>query len=291
MARAQAPEPSFYRKANIRVPMEIVGDMPYVYLSVNRSDPLPFLVDSGSEMTTLSSQAVDQLGLATHVGADIQTVAAGGVLDGGNAWVSGVVIVAGHHAVIEGTLPVTDMATVRKALHVPVAGVLGFDVLKAHTVILDFRLREMLIFRKPLRKQLASATVLGGSCGANPFIEAPFAVTPKTDLTPAKFMLDTGNNASVVLNRSFAQGLGLYAKAGLTSSKLVGLSGEFPTLSGLTADLGLGRSSEHLTDVEISKATAGKTASSDFAGLIGAPVLRRYRVIFNCPEGTLALME
>src|SRR4030095_7246157 len=107
-----------------------------------------------------------------------------------------------------------------------------------------------------------------------------------------QFLVDTGGvMVSVVLTTPFAQSKNLPASNQKTilDRSLSGLGGETRVLISRATSFTLGNLSIRAPLIYVSQDTGGALASSDYEGLIGSELLRRFQVVFDYTRRRLIL--
>lgn len=178
-AQASAPPHS------VSVPLIIRQDLPLASISVaNAKRPLTFLVDTGSEITTLDKEVARELRLPIADDVEIQTVSAD---DTGTSadlpWLQ-----LGGKRVRGLKVAVYDLSSVSQSLGVPVEGVLGIDVLRNFVFTIHYSRKEIVLADPANIHPPASAVSIRfgeGGC------LIPISLNGNA---PIEFLLDTGTN-------------------------------------------------------------------------------------------------
>lgn len=291
-ALAQIPSSRYQKKAAISIDLKTIDGLLYAYFSVNNSVPLPFLVDTGSEQTVLSAQSALSLHLNTY-SQSLRTIkGSGGQISDLGRWAKNVAIVSGRQIVIHGDLPVLDLSNIQDHTSLPLAGILGFDVLRAHESIIDYPVGKLLIFKKPIQLFRDKATFSTRPCKSIPLLNFPFAVGAESEMKSEIFLVDTGSNASIILTKRYADHLNIEdITSHLQDAKLLGLTGDSKYLQGLKVKISVGGSMLAPVDTMISLSSAGTLFDGEYIGSIGSELLQRYKIVIDCPENEIYLVE
>jgi hypothetical protein len=115
------------------------------------------------------------------------------------------------------------------------------------------------------------------------FVPAKVAIAGRGAID-GKFMVDTGAvMATLILNRPFVERHGLLTtiRRRVLDRSLPGLGGETKQVLSRAAMIQLGGLTIHQPTISLSQDAEGALASSDFDGIIGGELLRRFKVIFD----------
>ena len=107
-----------------------------------------------------------------------------------------------------------------------------------------------------------------------------------------QFLVDTGGGfVTVILNALVARSRGLPAptQTAVLDRSLSGLGGEIRLLVSRATSLALGKLVIREPVIYVSQDRGGALASTDFDGVIGGEILRRFNVIFDYPRRRLIL--
>jgi aspartyl protease len=276
----------FTSPAAAAIPVDLVGNYVLVQVRVNGSEPLWFLLDSGAA-TVVSAKCAARLKLATRgsqvgngVGGAIEATMAANVRLG----LPGVEF-------SEARVVVAPLDGIEASLHRPVDGILGNSVLRRSVVTVDYA-------RKTLRVADPRAYTYGGGGAVVPLVldrDLVFAsATVKTaghEPVSGLFEIDSGGGHGVILNAPFVRAGKLLDGTSLPRVLVGGLGGAMPAREGRLEWMTLGTARIDAPAALFSEATGGLNASDEFAGNVGADVLRRFVVTFDIPHERMMLDE
>ncbi|MDR3512918.1 MAG: aspartyl protease family protein [Caulobacteraceae bacterium] len=185
--------------ANAAAPPDDVGarfqdGLIFVDAEVNGS-PGVFVLDTGAAATVLTPGFAQASGL--RLGRRRRIDATGGDVGARQAEVVELSLAGGSSARIAPL--VADLSGISRAMGVPIAGVLGEDVLRSFVVTLDYRDRRVALARSV--QDPPDATPI--RFGATPYVEARAVLGDR--IADGEFEIDTGSNTAVVFWRPFAR--------------------------------------------------------------------------------------
>ena len=288
-----------------RVPFEATDNRPIVQVRVNgRSEPLRFVLDTGSGMSVISDQTAKRLGL--------RPVAKGGLaraVGGGGKFE----IVYGFlDSIAVGTVKVENVPVyIRKFFdtHIPVDGYLGLSVVQKFLASVDYGTRHISLVRQHQTDVSDTWTTVrqpDGIQGLAPLspndgaIEVPLRTTSSGFLSGevslegfeknVNFIIDTAASITVVSEKLSQEEeffellqpskMRVFGAAGVTENvKLL----QLPRVSlGLSK---LEKINAAVLDLEPVNETAGFTQS----GILGGNFLRHFRIYFDFARGSMRL--
>jgi hypothetical protein len=174
----------------------------------------------------------------------------------------------------------------------PVDGIVGLDLFTRYVVEIDYVGNE-------LRLHDPKTYIYSGGGESIPltlrdghfFVPARIEMPGRPPLD-GQFVVDTGGvTVTVVLTTPFAQSNHLPApnQKSILDKSLSGLGGETKVLISRATSLTLGKLSMRNPLLYVSQDTGGALASSDYEGLIGSEILRRFKVVFDYTRSRLIL--
>lgn len=303
-------------KEMVTVPFELINNRPFIKIMINGKGPFRFVIDTGASMSVLSDKTADRLGVKP-------------VAKGGSARAIGG---SGTFPILYGLLDSMQMGetridtvpiyirTVHSTADTPEAersdGYIGLSVLSQYAVTLDYKSKEMLLDRTPLRdEQLASQQAgkpvadqtgvatpvenLGALAATG--VEVPIRSTsgglasaeahlPTMD-RPLNFIVDTGATISVIskatVKRHQLEGMKLQGE----TFRVIGAAGiedgaEALGLSTLTVNnLRKSNSRALILDLE----AVNETSGFEQHGVLGGDYLRHFRVVLDLRRHYLGL--
>jgi hypothetical protein len=171
-----------------------------------------------------------------------------------------------------------------------VNGLLGCPFFERFVVEIDYANKQV-SFHEPAKFQYsgpAEPVPLEIDRG-NVFVRAN-AVLPNGERVPGKFLVDTGWRAALSLNSPLVRDHKLRVMTTtVVATTGVGIGGPVTNPIGRINALEIGRYAIKNLVADFSEATSGLQSQNDFAGIIGAEVLRRFTVVFDYPQRRMFL--
>lgn len=269
------------RQALRSVPFELYEGRIYVQAGIAGSAPRTFLVDTGAQITHLTSELAAEAGLETSGRLGITGVGPGRIE---GTYVRGAVLdIAGVSLRVKRAI-----AAPGEALFGPVYsgsgkrfdGVIGYDLFAAYAVEIDYERRELRLYDPRSYQPEAGADIVPIRILDNkPYLTG--TVTLGGRPVEANLHLDTGSAGGIGFNGNFVEEQGLIALAGKTLPSFNrGVGGTTAARLARAEALTIGR-----TIVEQPFATLalaqGRGVRSDAAGRIGGAILRRFTLAIN----------
>ena len=163
-------------------------------------------------------------------------------------------------------------------------GALGLGLFSRYVVEIDYAARRVNLYDLQSYQYSGSGTRLPLTMEDNHFyVPARIAIRGRGTFA-GKFMVDTGAGMiTLLLNRPFVERHGLLAtiKRRVLDHSFPGLGGETKQILTRAAMIRLGGLTIHQPTISFSQDGRGALASSDFDGVIGGELLRRFKVIFD----------
>ncbi len=260
--------------ASARLPFQVRNNHVYVEVTLDGEGPLVMLFDSGG-FNVVTPETAARLGLATEGALQARGVGEGsedlaltrvGTLELGGATLRDQVF---------SVLPLAGLPEVEG---VPVAGIVGFEVLQRFVVEVDYAKRELTL-------TLPERLDAGDAGTPVPFVFADHmpAVEGSVDGIAGRFTLDTGSRSALSLHRPFVETHGLLARYQPTIEATTGwgVGGGVRAKVTRAGMLHLGGVEVPLPITELVTSDKGALADRYLAGNVGGGILRRFRVTFD----------
>ena len=272
------------------LPFELYDGRIYIQASIAGSGPRTFLVDTGAQITHLTSELVNELGLQTGGSIGITGVGPGRI-DG--QYVRGALLDMGGVR-----LPTKKaIAAPGEALFGPVyagsgkrfEGVIGYDLFAAYAVEVDYEGRALRLYdprgyRLPEGAEIVPIRLVD----KKPYLTGIVSLGGRS--IEANLHFDTGSGGAIGFNGNFVEGEGLLALAGTTlPSYNRGVGGITAARLGRAESLTIGKTVVEQPFVTLALAQ-GRGVRSDSAGRIGGAILRRFTVAINYAGRTVGLL-
>jgi hypothetical protein len=257
------------------IPFEIVKNQIIIKLSVNNSDSLNFIFDTGNENAHIDTAVADSLGLIPYGSKEmhcsgsieyIPLVMCDFSLD--DLHIDSVVSTTG------------SLSSYSRVLKRKIDGIIGQDLLREHIVMINFTENRMEIYSKNY--------VYKGKGQIMPIIDRGPSILAEIilangDKIKGKFILDTGSNSSITLSTNYTdttrikEMIGEYKR--YTTYDMCGNS--HPEYEGRGKDILLGSSHTGSFPLTMSHTEQGVLAENTYSGLIGVPVLRCFNLVID----------
>jgi predicted aspartyl protease len=284
-----AREGRFVSGRSVRaIPFELHNNHIYLRVSVNNSEPLLFILDTGAS-THISQTRAESLGLRLLLGEQATGVGEDGV---SAAVVEGVSLRLPGVTLSRQRLAAIPLESLQASLGRPVDGILGYSFFRRFVVELNYATRIIKLhpprgYRYRGRGEHIPLIIDtdSGLIFARARIK-PAGRAPVGGL----FEIDSGGGHALILNKPFVERHNLLTPAQKANPVSVGgIVGSSHAVTGTVESLQLGRIRVENVNTLFSLAAGGLLASEEFEGNIGNDVLRRYRVIFDYPHRVMIL--
>ena len=263
----------------------------FLQARINRSQPMWFALDSGA-----SSPFFIDTRKARVLGLKLQ----GNVSRGGGAGPSSYDVAETTGLSISiGGLEYTGQSAFAIALDSieaqigrPLDGIVGLDLFTRYVVDIDYLDNKIrLCDPKTYTYSGAGESIPLMLRDGHFFVSAKIKMPGRPPLE-GQFLIDTGGvMVTAVLTMPFSRSNRLPAsnQKRILDKSFSGLGGETKVLVSRATSFTLGDLSIRAPLVYVSQDTGGALASSDYEGLIGSEILRRFRVVFDYAHGRLIL--
>ncbi len=276
---ADPPVPAASVTVPILTPKSLNGhSFIVVPTKINNAGPFLLILDSGAERNVADPSLPREANLKIQGGGHIKGI---GPQTEGSLQTEETTLQLGAATVSRQKFMTFTMDAVRKASGIGVSGFLGENIFKAFVVRIDYA--HSLLTLTPPDQFHASET------GVRVIMPLSFdkAHRPQIDAQvegiPGKFMIDTGSDATVILNSPFAKKNGLqarYASQGHTITT-VGAGGEAKVQVVPSLRLQIGSITITGIPVGLSQAQSGLETETDTAGAFGGALLRHFILTFD----------
>ena len=264
------------------VPVELAQSHVYVPVAVGKHAPSWFLLDTGAAVSALAQTTADALHLVSDgsgrvrgAGAAIVETSTFHDLDldlGGNAI---------HVGRVAG-VPLTEPSLAEGRA---IEGILGRSVIEQAVITIDYE-RRVLRFGDAGVPPGAVAVPVTFNAG-RPVVAAELTLADGRVL-PMRMLVDTGAR-SILVNRPFAETHGVYDALAIEGPFSVGIGGVSRQRMGRAKRFALAGFTFEAPVVNAALDRAGATAASNFDGIIGGEILRRFTVTFDYAHQRLLL--
>lgn len=268
---------------------EFASNKPFVQVRMNGSKPLQFVLDTGSPTAGLDTRLADSLGF--H---------ADGVLTrtGGAGQRGGVISRLSPRACEEmggarlsnGFVISLDLSQVSSVEGKRVDGLLGGDFYSRYVVVIDYAHKSVEVQDPPLQYK-GDGVILPITIKGNHMFSTVALRKPSGEMVQANLLIDTGVRVALLFNAPFSRESGILDRQSMIPQVTYGIGAGGETRGDMfrLSELQWGPLRFHDVVAFASTDTKGAFASRDFDGIIGADVLRRYKVFLDYPAKRIIL--
>ncbi|HXR40186.1 MAG TPA: aspartyl protease family protein [Terracidiphilus sp.] len=261
----------------------------YVPVLVNKTGPYWFMLDTGSWSDAVDTETAKSLGIAVK-----DPFEAHGA---GEKPITGAIgsNVSLEFAGIELLQPEIDVEPVNAAISAAegrrVDGLLGYDFFSRFVVQIDYAHRQVQVLEPAAFHYTGTGESIPLKVIRGNIFIATYLTMPNGRRVPGSFLVDTGWRSALTLTAPFvtSQKLGMMAPKMVDATTGVGIGGPTVDTVARIPSLKLGRYTIENFVANFSHAKAGVLSQSDFAGIIGAEILRRFTVTFDYPHQRMIL--
>jgi hypothetical protein len=288
MACRAAPAPyRFAHGHSAVVPLHIVaGSYPFVHLTV-AGRPAWFLLDSAATGMSVDLALAREAGLALagHLSAR----------GGGSQVVSGklahdLTLELPGLSLHEPAVAAIPLRQLSPAFGFPFDGLLGSDLFRRFVVETDYQHRRMIVHELGHAPAPKDAIAIPVTLDEVSFAYVDARLTlPGRPPVSGRFLVDSGVDGSVVLNRPFVERYRLAAGQALLDVSGTGAGGKTALSVGFGEWLDLGPISIGRPIVTFARDTSGSYADPRYAGLLGSKALCLFDVVYDYPRRRLLL--
>jgi hypothetical protein len=268
--------------------MELFGDHIFLQLSMDGSDPLDFIFDTGDGLTVVDTEVALQLELQLDHSKVEES--AQGTIEGK--------LIRHNYIEMDGYRLEDDIdvyATSLKHLEAHIGrnidGIIGYDLLQHYVVNLDYATDKIRIYATDDYQYTSIGDRLMLDFHKRiPVVQGKFVLNNDESLE-GDFFLITGAATTVDFNTKFAEKNDLLAKTGSHYSYLVKGIGEKEYLhhEGRVKSFSLGKINYENMPIGISEVEEGVQANRRVDGIIGNKILQNFNLIFHYEENLLYL--
>lgn len=257
------------------IPFELFGDHIIIQVSVDDSEPLDFIFDTGSGYTVIDDDIAKKLNLS---GKEIEMNQAS------SSWhLIKHNTIAINHFLMEKNTKVysTDLDHLEISLGMDLDGIIGYDLLRHHSVYINFDSKTINIYDHSNSPKRGDAIPFSLHVSI-PVIEGT-VVLNNGEPHDGTFFVMTGAGTTLDFNSPYAEEWDVIHKTGKHYSYLVkGLSDEEnPHYEGHVKSFKFGNQTIEDLPIGISTATSGIQADKKVAGIIGSQILRMYNMTID----------
>lgn len=263
------------------IPFEINANKIYLRVHVNNKGPLSFILDSGAAFDVLDEEQARAL----NVKFSDETVVSGA--GEGSVHISAGTGVSLSLAGLEIIKPNITILPIHSSISNnegrDVNGLLGYDFFKRFVVEIDYVNKRISIHEPKTYQYAGTGKVIPlEENKEHIFINAMLVLRDGRQL-PVQLLVDTGARMGVMLNTPFVDAHRLIDTTPqiIDSVISIGVGGSYRSAVTRVESLRMGPFTMKEPVVTLSRSKSGVLAGSDYDGIIGAEILRRFKVIFD----------
>lgn len=267
------------------IPFEIFGDHIIIKVSVDDSEPLDFVFDTGAGLTVIDEDIANQLKLVKKK-VDMNEAASVWHLIKHNT-------ISINHFLMEKNIKVysTNLNHLEISLGRDIDGILGYDLLVHHSVYIDYDLMSMNIYDHGNAPKSGDAIPFDLNTSI-PTIKGK-VVLNNNEPHDGTFYVMTGAGTTLDFNSPYAEQYDVINKTGKHYSYLVKGISKNETLhyEGHVLSFEFGKQKIEDLPIGISTATSGIQADKKVSGIIGSQILRMYNITIDIPDKMIFLTK
>lgn len=265
------------------IPFELFGDHIIIQLSVDGSEPLDFIFDSGDGITVIDEEIAEQLHLVKEKVILNQGTVSGSLIKHNKLEIG--------DYLLEKNIKVyaTDLDHLEISLGRDFDGIIGYDLLHHHAVRIDYDNMKFEIYEHgqhpkrgeaiPFKLNTAIPTISGN------------VVLNNGEPHPGTFFVMTGAGTTLDFNSPYAEEYDVIHKTGEHYFYYVKSISQDETkhYEGMVKSFTFGKQKFEDLPIGISQAKTGTQAHEKVSGILGNKILSRYNVIFDLPAKLIYL--
>lgn len=297
-------------KSALNLPIKIFNNHIYLQVSVNNSEALWFLLDTGAG-NIINSRAARALGLKLKPAGQTTGVGEGYAdvffTEDVSVTLPGVTIGREKFVVIslENVEECSDKIEVdldgkltwraqaaKGDERQPIDGVLGREFFRHFVVEIDYAAKSINLYDpKSYRYQGQGERIPLEVGETHIYMRAPITASGRAPIN-ARFLIDSGAAVALILNSPFVAQNKLLPPAGQTTPfSICGIGGDSNTQIGKLAEIRVGNVKLENPITMFSQATNGTLADPEVSGILGNAILRRFRVVFDYSRKVMILEQ
>jgi predicted aspartyl protease len=268
--------------APVAIPFELASRQIMVKVSVNRSRPLSFVLDTGARLAIIRTDTAKALGLSLY--GNVNSGGAGPGTQTGNRVKDATWTLPGVDGFVQPITLALPLPFMPSALGRDVDGIIGGEFIRQFVLELDYDARLIKLHDRDRFTYIGhgSSLPLDFNSNGHPVLRA--TVTPVGGkAVERQFLIDTGSGLALALHSPFVRELNLPGPEVKTirAIGLAGAGGRSVGRIGRVAALQIGSYTIENPFALFSEDTAGAFADKSLAGNIGAQILTRFRLFFD----------
>jgi hypothetical protein len=266
------------------IPFELNANKIYLSVHVNNKGPLSFILDSGAAFDVLDEKWARALNMKLSDEATVRGAGEGSVQmavgTGLSLSLKGLEIVKPSITV----LPIHSSISNNEGRAVD--GLLGYDFFKPFVIEIDYANQRISIHEPNTYRYAGPGEIIPlEENRGHTFINATLVLADGRQVQ-ARLLVDTGARMALMLNTPFVDShrlLGTTPRI-INSVMSIGVGGSYPSAVARIERLRIGSLTISGPVTTLSRSKSGVLAGSDYDGIIGAEILRRFKVIIDYPH-------
>lgn len=281
---------TFSQEPITSTPMKLFGDHIFIHLSVDGSEPLDFIFDTGDGLPVIDLDVAQALGLNLDHEASktsAQGAIKGSLIDHNTIELNGIELEKDIQ------LYATSLRHLEMSIGKNIDGIIGYDLLHHYVVKLDYDKGMFELYdQKTYNHDGFGESFEFKLDNFIPHIEGEVTLNDGEVLT-GDFFINTGAGTTLDFNTRFADKNNIVARTGEHFSyPVVGLSKkETMHYEGRVQNFGFGTFDFSKMPVGISTAKHGIQNNKKVAGILGNKLLKRFNVTFDYSRGKIYFLK
>jgi aspartyl protease/PDZ domain-containing protein len=276
----------------VTIPIDVAGyGLIFLPARINGSEPMWFALDSGASFPFIVDQRrARKLGLKLE-----EQFKTGGGAGAGTyevAWTKGLSINISNLHFADQNAAVIALSSLEAIAGRPLDGVIGSDLFKRYVVEIDYPGNRVSLYHPLNYTYSGDGESIPLTIHDNHlFVSAKMIMAGDRELD-GRFLVDTGGGlVTAILTAPFARSRKLPApnQKTIVDRSLSGLGGQTSLLVARARSFSLGEFTIRDPVIYLSQDSDGALASSEYAGVLGAEILRKFKLVFDYPRGRLFL--
>lgn len=263
------------------IPFEINGNLIFLQVSVNRSAPLWFILDTGASVNIIKPKRAAELGLKLE----------GDEAFGGTPGAKGVSLNLTGARLVNQTIFAAPTEPLEPSVGHTVDGILGYGLFNSFVVEIDYLARRINLYESEDYRYQGRGEIIPIIIEDNtPFVHVRLT-QPASNSAEGKFLVDTGASGALNVFGSFDNAHKFSGSLNRTlQSTGVGFTSKSRTRTGRIRSLQLGRFIIKDVVASFSPVAEGESNEDEAGdGEIGGELLRRFKVIVDYARGRIIL--
>lgn len=270
------------------IPFKLYGSMIIVELTIDGSDTLDFIFDTGAGGTIISARTAERLGITGE-----ETVSRQGAA--GDA----PIVLSEKHTINIGDLTLPDVTLgiagldhIHRRLGMRIDGAIGWKILSQYAVRLNYDTMQIEIYdTKRYNYNLNAQGYDVEVSGTAVFVNATVAFESGAVFT-GKVLVDTASGGSISFNTPFSRENDLLSEIGSSYEReiIAGLSTDsYPIVTMMLSSLSIGQYEFVSIPASIAFAEAGALSWPGVMGILGNNILKRFNMFIDLQQDRVFL--